>query len=96
MRKEEYELRDPAVAKARKKIDSYHDKVDDITTKKPWITDEHKKDMYERMNETLAWLEEQVNKQKETPLDQDPAFKVSEIDAKLKRLDSLWTRLNNI
>lgn len=58
MRKEEYEMRDPAVESARKRTNSYHDKVDEISNKKPWITDDHKKDMYERMNETLAWLDE--------------------------------------
>jgi len=29
-------------------------------------------------------------------LDQDPAFKVAEIEAKLKRIESLWARLNAI
>ncbi len=48
------------------------------------------------MNETVAWLEEQVNKQKSIALDEDPAFKVSEIDLRLKRVDSLFTRLNNL
>jgi len=30
------------------------------------------------------------------PVNEDPVFRVSEIDAKLKRIDSLWSRLNAI
>lgn len=47
------------------------------------------------MNETLVWLEEKVEKQKTVALDEDPAFKVSEIDFRFKRVETLWTRLNN-
>jgi hypothetical protein len=96
MRKEEYGLRDNAVEQARNKISNYQDKVDSIQVKKPWISEANKTDIYERMNETVAWLEEQVNKQKSIALDEDPAFKVSEIDLRLKRVDSLFTRLNNL
>ena len=96
IRKEEYHHRDTAVEDCRKRISTYQDKVDDVSSKKTWITDDNKKDIYEKLNETLAWLEEHVEKQKAVPLDEDPAFRVSEIDMRLKRLESLWQRLNNI
>jgi len=96
IRKEEYAVRDTAVDEARKKISNLQDKADEISTKKAWITDENKKDLYERLNETLTWLDEQVEKQKQVALDEDPVFRVSEIEVKLKRAESLWTRLNAI
>lgn len=49
----------------------------------------------ERLNETLLWLEDQVEKQQGVALNEDPAFRVAEIDSRLKRIDSLYTRLNN-
>ena len=96
IRKEEYSQRDPAVDDCRKRISTYQDKLDDVSTKKAWITEDHKKDLYEKLNETLAWLEAQVDRQKTLPLDEDPAFRVSEIDVRLKRIESMWQRLNNL
>ena len=42
------------------------------------------------------WLLSVIDLQKEVPLDQDPAFKISEMELRLKRLDSTFTRLSNI
>jgi len=87
MRKDEYNNRDEAVAYTRSKLEKYQDKVEDLKTKKQWITEEQRQDLVDRINETLTWLEEQIEKQKEIALDEDPAFRVSELDSKLKRVD---------
>lgn len=62
MRKEEHSLRDTAVDLTRKAIAMYEEKIEKLVQKKPWITGEHKKDVLERMIETLAWLEENIEK----------------------------------
>lgn len=70
--------------------------MSDLAKKKAWITDEQKKDVLDRLNETLAWLEENLEKQKEIPVDQDPAFKVSDLEFRLRRLDQTFNRVNGI
>uniref|UniRef100_S4REL5 Hypoxia up-regulated protein 1 n=1 Tax=Petromyzon marinus TaxID=7757 RepID=S4REL5_PETMA len=95
MRKEEYGLRDQAVDNAKSKLQKLLDKIDDWTTKKAWITTDQKKDVIDKIKEVLAWLEDVVEKQKGIALDEDPAFKVSEIDNKLKRANQLFDRVNS-
>ena len=69
MRKDEHSKRDQAVADSKKKLASYKDKLDQLTSKKPWIKEEQKKDLEERLTEVAAWLDESVEKQKQIPLD---------------------------
>jgi hypothetical protein len=38
------------------------DKVEELATKKPWITAVQKQDVLDKINETLTWLEEVVEK----------------------------------
>lgn len=94
-RKEEYSLRDSAVESARTKLAKVQDKTEELEKKKSWITADQRKDVLDKINETLAWIDEVSEKQKGVALDEDPAFKVSDIDAKLKRVNQLFERVNN-
>ena len=94
-RKTEYNQREDAVSNAYTKLENFEEKLDDLKTKKPWITDDQKKDVRERLEETKDWLEQSVKKQKQTPLSQDPIFMVSEITTKLKRVEQVFTRVSN-
>jgi len=96
MRKDEYNLRDDAVLSTKSRLENYLDKVEELKKKKSWITDVERQDLIDRINETLTWLEEQVEKQKEVALDEDPAFRVADLDSKLKRVDALYQRLSNM
>jgi hypoxia up-regulated 1 len=96
MRKDEYNNRDDAVASTKTKLDRFQDKVEELKTKKAWITDDQRQDLIDKINETLTWLEEQLEKQKEVALNEDPAFRVSDLESKVKRVEQLYTRLNAI
>lgn len=49
----------------------------------------------DKINEALLWLEQSAEKQKSVALHEDPVFKVSEIDIKLKRVQSTFDRVSN-
>lgn len=95
VRKEEYSLRDAAIESAKTKLAKVQDKTEELEKKKTWITAEQRQDVLEKINETLSWIDEVIEKQKGVALDEDPAFKVSDIDAKLKRVNQLFERVNN-
>lgn len=62
-RKDESERRDPAVSEAKKRIESFLDKLEELGRKKAWITEDQKKDLADRITEFTQWLEESVEKQ---------------------------------
>lgn len=41
----------------------YDNKLEDLRDKKPWITDEEKKDVKDRMQEISDWLKKQMEAQ---------------------------------
>lgn len=56
-RKSEHGLRDDAMVTARVKLQKVHEKVEDLAKKKPWITEEQKKDVEDSLTETRQWLQ---------------------------------------
>jgi hypothetical protein len=61
-----------------------------LTTKKKWITDEQKNDVWAKLNETRSWIDEVTAKQKETPLYEDPVFKLIDLEKKVKNVDNIF------
>lgn len=57
-RKDEYGQRESSVDSARSKLQKLLDKIEDLATKKPWITAEQRQDVIDKINEVLTWLEE--------------------------------------
>ncbi|CDW74071.1 protein heat shock protein [Stylonychia lemnae] len=96
MRKDEFNNRDGAVTLAKSKLESFLDKIEDLKLKKTWITEDQRQDLIDKVNDTLKWLEEQLENQKEKAIDEDPAFKISELETKVKRVDQLYDRLKAI
>lgn len=52
--------------------------------------------MIEKLSDAYEWLEEMIHKQSKTPLFEDPVFKTSDVENKLKRVDSLYTKVQGI
>lgn len=96
LRKNEASMREDAVQQTITKLDTIEQGLKELSDKKPWITDEQKKDAYERLEETRKWLNEVVEKQKTLELSEDPAFKLADIDIKMTRLSSIYTRVSSI
>jgi hypothetical protein len=67
-----------------------------LKKKKPWITDDQKKDIWEKIDETRQWIEEQVEKQSQKPLYEDPIFKASDLESKIKKVEIVFNRISNI
>lgn len=64
-----------------------------MKNKKPWITDEQKKDLFDIIEEVKEWIDEQVKKQAESPLNEDPIFKKEDLLNKIKKIESIYTKV---
>ena len=95
-RKSEHGLREDAVKLAQSKLDKILEKGEELKKKKPWITDEQKKDIWEKIDETRLWIEEQVEKQSKQPLYEDPVFKASDLETKIKKVELVFNRVSAI
>lgn len=92
-RKSEHNGREEAVKAANSKLDALVEKGEELKKKKSWITDEQKKDIWEKIDETRQWIEEQVDKQSKQPLYEDPVSKSSDLDAKIRKAELVYNRV---
>jgi len=83
------------VAAARQRLDGIEEKTNEISKKKPWITKELKKDVYDKLTEVRNWISEKIEKQAESPLNVDPIFKIADIEVKVKRVETLFTKMSS-
>jgi len=77
------EERPKSVESARKVLTKILDKVAEMKDAKPWITDEEKKDVTEKLEEVKKWLEETLVAQDKLAKHEDPVFKPAEMNKKL-------------
>ena len=95
-RKEEHSKRPQLVAQSRRRMEELYDSVEVLKESKPWINITQIEDALDRLAEINGWLEEQITKQKQTPLHEDPVLRSSDVDLKITRANSIYTRLSAI
>ena len=61
----------------------------------PWVTEQEQSDLREKVDETKQWLEEKIEAQEALGLDEEPAFTVDDIEAKMKKLTTLSKKVFN-
>ena len=96
MRKDEHAKRPEAIKRVQKRLEELEDEAKDLPEKKSWINQTHIDEVLKVIEEIKAWLDESIKKQDETPLSEDPVFRVGEIDAKLTRANAIFTRVSSI
>ena len=93
-RKEEHALRETVAATADKGLEAYEAKVEELKTAKPWVTEEERQDVTDKIAEIKAWMQEQLEAQSKLELSEDPIFKSEEAVKKLKQLKKLYGKVN--
>jgi len=96
MRKEEHKKRPDAIKNARKRLEEIEDEAKDLTEKKPWINQTHIDEILKITQEIKEWLDESIQKQEKSSLNEDPVFRVGELDAKVTRANAVLTRISSI
>ena len=87
--------RDEAVPKYLEELQDTKTKAIEIREKMPWVTEQEQNDLLEKVDETKQWLEEKIEAQAALSHDEEPAFKVDDIEAKMKKLTTLSKKIFN-
>lgn len=61
---------------------------------KPWITDEERQDVADRVKEFEDWFEDIVSKDAELKPHEDPTINIEEIQKKMKKVLQLYKKVN--
>uniref|UniRef100_A0A7S2UZJ9 Uncharacterized protein n=1 Tax=Fibrocapsa japonica TaxID=94617 RepID=A0A7S2UZJ9_9STRA len=93
-RAEELTARPAAVEEARGILTKFRGLVTTWEEEKPWITEEERTDVLERIQKAEDWLAEQEEKQADQPSHEDPVFLSTDVDPKMKPVKSLMAKLN--
>jgi len=96
MRKDEHKKRPEAIKKTLKRLEEIEDEAKDLTEKKPWINQTQVDEVLKITQEIKVWLDENVAKQDASPLNEDPVFRIGELDAKITRANAVLTRISSI
>lgn len=94
-RKDIFQEREQIVPKIFKGIQKWKNEIMDLTENKPWITDDEKNDVLEKMNDMNSWLEEKVKEQAEKKLTDDAVITAKDIDAKFKPVEKLYKKVTD-
>lgn len=94
-RKSEHSERDSAVGGFKARLDKVEEKLDELAKKKPWITTEQKGDVKDKLTETRNYLADQLEKQVQSPLNADPVFKLADIEIKVKKVETVLTKVSS-
>jgi hypothetical protein len=76
-----------------KGLDDWRNSIDDATKGKPWISEEEKKDLLDKIDETRDWLIEKVQGQSSKGLDEEPSFTISQVETKVKNVSKLYKKV---
>lgn len=95
-RKEEHKKRPKAISEAHRRLEELEDEVKDLAEKKPWINETYRQEVLDRITDLKKWLDESVAKQEALKLNEEPAFRTSEIDFKITSLNRVFTRISSI
>lgn len=94
-RKEQHKLRTELLDQILEDLTAQASKVDALRESMPWVTEQEQSDLREKIDEFRAWLESQIESQEKLALDEDPAFSMDEVEAKLKKVQALAKKVYN-
>jgi len=87
-----HEAREEIVPRVVENLKRWSDTLDDVTAAKPWITEEEKKDLLDKINETNKWLSGKIEEQAAKKLSDQPVFKGKDVESKFKPVQKLYKK----
>jgi hypoxia up-regulated 1 len=81
------------VPKTLKGLAKWKNEIDDLTEKKPWITEDEKNDVLEKIADMNSWLEDKVKEQSKKTLMEDAHFTAKDVEDKFKPVERLYKRV---
>lgn len=94
-RQAEHEKRDKVNSIVAEAMQEYDKKLEDLKDTKPWVTEQERQDVKDKMNEIQAWLQKQMAEQEKRQLFEDPVFKSGDVVKKMANLKKVYTTVSN-
>lgn len=94
-RKAEHQARSDSIPLVFDLLKKMKDDLPGILASKPWITEDESKDAFDRIEETVKWLEEKVQEQSKRALSEDPAFRGDDIVKRVKKAEETYKKVTN-
>ena len=88
-RKVQAQKRDESIPLFLNELVETKTKALEIMEKKPWVTEQEQTDLLEKVDETRDWLNGKIEEQAALSPEEDPAYTVDDVDAKMKTLRKL-------
>lgn len=82
------------VESSKKVLTKIIDKIAEMKDAKPWIAEEEKQDILDRVEEARQWMEEELAKQAELQKHDDPVFSITLLADKMKKLQKLFKKVS--
>lgn len=87
-----HKARDEIVPKVMENLKRWSDTVDDVTAAKPWITEQEKKDLLEKIAEMQKWMGDKIKEQAALKLSDPAVLLGKDVEAKFKPVQRLYKK----
>lgn len=94
-RKEWHAEKTNLIEKTQKSIQNYRKKTEALKESKPWITDEERGDVLEKVSDFETWFGEQVGKEESLKPHEDSKFEIKDVMKKAKDLQKLFNKVSS-
>ena len=94
-RKEWHAEKTNLIEKTQKSINNYRKKTEALKDSKPWITDEERNDVLEKVSDFETWFGEQVGKEDSLKPHEDSKFEIKDVMKKAKDLQKLFNKVSS-
>ena len=93
-RKEWNSQKKSMIDKTQKSIANYRKKTEALKESKPWITEEERNDVLEKVTEFDTWFAEVVSKEEGLKPHEDSKMEMKDVMTKAKQLQKLFTKVS--
>jgi hypothetical protein len=90
----QYEARKTQVPEALEQLKKLKDELPEMVEKKPWISEEEQKDVFDRIDEAWILIEETVIEQNALELYEEPVLDLAEVNKKVKKAADLFKKVS--
>lgn len=94
-RKDEAEARPELIENTKTFMNKIMERVQEWNESKPWITEEEKKDVFDKIDEFKKWLDDQVEEQGSKPTHEDPLFTQKDVRKKASSIKKLFEKVKS-
>lgn len=92
-RKSEHKMREEYLEAIFARLQTMKEEMPKALENKPWISEDEHKDVNDKIEEAVSWLNEKVEAQNDVGLSGDPAFSMDSVQPKIEKVTKLFKKV---